>query len=138
MSPTGPASAPAAALLDTHLVLWAALGSARLPDRAARALADPGFRPCYSVASLWEVVIKSGLGRADFAVDAAALRRGLRAGGWEEIEVAAPHVLGVAALPPLHADPFDRVLLAQARAEGLPLWSVDAAVLGYGAPAAAV
>ena len=126
-----------AALLDTHLVLWAALGSDRLPEGAARALADPAFRPCYSVASLWEVVIKSGLGRAGFAVDAAALRRGLRAGGWEEIEVAAAHVLGVAALPPLHADPFDRLLLAQARAEGLPLWTADGAVLAYGAPAAA-
>ena len=127
---------PPAALLDTHLVLWAALGSSRLPDAVTHALADPAFRPCYSVASIWEVVIKSALGRQDFAVDAAALRRGLRAGGWEEIEIAAPHVLGVAALPPLHADPFDRLLLAQARAEGLPLWSTDAAVLAYGGPAA--
>ena len=135
---SGPAPAPVrAALLDTHLVLWAALGSPRLPPAAARALADPAFRPCYSVASLWEVVIKSALGRADFEVDAAALRRGLRAGGWEEIEVSAPHVLGIAALPDRHADPFDRLLLAQARAEGLPLWTQDAAVLAYGAPAAA-
>ena len=127
---------PPAALLDTHLVLWAALGSSRLPEAVARALADPAFRPCYSVASIWEVVIKSALGRRDFEIDAAALRRGLRAGGWEEIGIAAPHVLGVAALPPLHADPFDRLLLAQARAEGLPLWSADAAVLAYGGPAA--
>jgi PIN domain nuclease of toxin-antitoxin system len=124
-------------LLDTHLLLWAATGSDRLPPRSAAYLADPAARPAYSVASLWEVVIKAGLGRADFAVDAHALRRGLRAGGWEEIAVAAPHVLGVAALPPRHADPFDRLLLAQARAEGLPLWTSDAGVLGYGAPAEA-
>ena len=125
------------ALLDTHLVLWAAAGAPRLPDPVAERLSDPGFTPVYSVASLWEVVIKSGLGRADFRVDAHALRRGLRAGGWEELAVAAPHVLGVGALPPLHADPFDRLLLAQATVEGLGLWTVDGAVLAYGPPAAA-
>ncbi|WP_238941655.1 type II toxin-antitoxin system VapC family toxin [Jannaschia sp. Os4] len=124
--------------MDTHLLLWAATGSDRLPGAVADALRDPGFRPAFSVASLWEVVIKAGLGRADFTVDAAALRRGLVAGGYEELAVEAPHVLGVGRLPPRHADPFDRLLLAQARAEGLPLWTVDAAVAGYGAPAEAV
>ena len=75
---SAPAALIPAALLDTHLVLWAALGSDRLPEGVCRALEDPGFRPCYSVVSLWEVIIKSGLGRADFAVDAAALRRGIK------------------------------------------------------------
>ena len=126
------------ALLDTHLLLWAATGSDRLPGGVAAALARPRFRPVFSVASLWEVVIKSGLGRADFRLDPAALRRGLLAGGYEELAVAAPHVLGVGALPPQHGDPFDRLLLAQARAEGLALWTVGEAVLAYGAPAVAV
>ena len=131
-----PADAEASsALLDTHLLLWAATGSSRLPGTVAEALGRTAFRPAFSVASVWEVVIKSGLGRADFMVDAAALRRGLLASGYEELAIAAPHVLGVGALPPLHADPFDRLLLAQARAEGLPLWSADAAVLAYGPPA---
>lgn len=125
----------ATALLDTHLLLWAAIEPSRLPGPVSDALARPAFRPVFSVASLWEVVIKAGLGRADFAVDAAALRRGLLAGGYEELAVAAPHVLGVGALPPLHSDPFDRLLLAQARAEGLPLWTLDEAVLRYGVPA---
>ena len=129
------AGASAAALLDTHLILWAATGDARLPPALAAALARPDFRPVYSVASLWEVVIKAGLGRADFDVDAAALRRGLVAGGYEELPILAPHVVAVGALPRLHADPFDRLLLAQARAERLPLWTVDAEVLAYGAPA---
>ena len=126
------------ALLDTHLLLWAATGSPRLPAGARAALADARFRPVFSVASLWEVTIKAGLGRADFRVDAAALRRGLLAGGYDELPIRADHVLRVARLPPHHADPFDRVLLAQAAAEGLPLWTADAAVLRYGAPAAAV
>ena len=129
-------SHPLAALLDTHLALWTALGSSRLPDAVTQAMADPAFHPRYSVASIWEVVIESALGRRDFAVDTASLRRGLRAGGWKEIEIAAPHVLGVAVLPPLHADPFDRFLLAQAGVEGLPHWSADAAILAFGGPAA--
>lgn len=127
-----------AALLDTHLLLWAALEPARLPAMAAEALARLEFRPLFSVASLWEVVIKAGLGRPDFHVDPAALRRGLLAGGYEELAITAPHVLGVAALPPLHGDPFDRLLLSQARAEGLAFWTVDDAVLRYGPPAARV
>ena len=126
------------ALLDTHLVLWAAAGSARLPAAVAERLGDPSFVPVYSVASLWEVVIKSALGRPDFRVDAHALRRGLRAGAWEELAIGAPHVLAVGTLAALHADPFDRLLLAQATAEGLPFWTQDGAVLAYGAPAAAV
>lgn len=130
-----PASEATTALLDTHLLLWAAIEPERLPGPLSDTLARPVFRPVFSVASLWEVVIKTGLGRTDFAVDAAALRRGLLAGGYEELAVAAPHVLGVGALPPLHADPFDRLLLAQARAEGLSLWTVDEAVLRYCAPA---
>lgn len=126
------------ALLDTHLLLWAALEPVRLPGKVSDALANPSFRPVFSVASLWEVVIKASIGRADFAVDAAALRRGLLTGGYEELVVSAPHVLGVGALPPLHGDPFDRLLLSQARAEGLSFWTVDEAVIGYGAPAVEV
>lgn len=130
--------APRTALLDTHLLLWAALEAGRLPRMVAEALDRPGFHPVFSVASLWEVVIKAGLGRADFSIDPAAFRRGLVAGGYEELAVTAPHVLGVAALPALHGDTFDRLLLSQARAEGLALWTVDPAVVAYGAPAVAV
>lgn len=127
-----------AALLDTHLLLWAALEPARLPEMVAEALGRSAFHPVFSVTSLWEVVIKAGLGRADFEVDPAALRRGLLAGGYEELAITAPHVLGVGLLPSLHNDPFDRLLLSQARAERLSLWTVDDAVLRYGAPAARV
>lgn len=90
------------------------------------------------MASLWEVVIKSALGRADFRVEAGALRRGLLAAGYEELPVEARHALAVASLPPRHADPFDRMLLAQAATEGLPLLTADATVAAYGAPARAV
>ena len=129
------ARAASSALLDTHLLLWAALEPDRLPAAVAAALGQPAFRPVFSVASLWEIVIKTGRGRPDLAVDTPLLRRKLLGGGYEELDVTAPHVVGVGQLAPLHADPFDRLLLAQARSEGLPLWTVDAAVLAYGAPA---
>lgn len=125
-------------LLDTHLILWAALGSPRLPRPVAKLLSDPASRPVFSVASIWEVVIKSGLGRADFSVDAHALRRGLLAAGYEELPIEARHTLAVLTLPQIHNDPFDRLLVAQAREEGLELWTVDAAVIAYGAPVVSV
>ena len=123
------------ALLDTHLLLWAAMGSPRLPATVSQFLDDPAVEPVFSVASIWEVVIKSGLDRPDFTVDPQALRRGLVAAGYIELPIEAPHALAVALLPKLHADPFDRMLLAQARVEALPLLTVDEAVLAYGAPA---
>ena len=123
------------ALLDTHLLLWAAMGSARLPGSVSLMLDDPTSEPVFSVASIWEIVIKAGLDRPDLAVDPQALRRGLVAAGYIELPIEAPHVLAVALLPKLHQDPFDRLLLAQARVEALPLLTVDEAVLAYGEPA---
>jgi len=122
------------ALLDTHLLLWAAQGSDRLSPLVRDYLRDPTADPVFSVASLWEVVIKSGLGRADFAVSALALREGLLAGGYAELQITAPHTLAVGALPPIHGDPFDRMLIAQAAVEGCPLWTADSRLMDYGAP----
>ena len=121
-------------LLDTHLLLWAASDSPRLPRAVADWLDDPAARPVVSTASLWEVTIKAALGRADFRVDPARLRGGLLAAGYEELAVEGPHVLALGVLPPLHSDPFDRMLVAQARAEGLTLWTSDAALGAYGDP----
>ncbi|WP_308917852.1 type II toxin-antitoxin system VapC family toxin [Jannaschia sp. LMIT008] len=123
------------ALLDTHLLLWAAIAPHRLPRDVAAALSDGPLTPVYSVASLWEVTIKAGQGRADFEVDPNELRRGLLAAGYRELAIEARHALAVADLPALHGDPFDRLMLAQARIERLPFWTVDRAVLRYGSPA---
>jgi PIN domain nuclease of toxin-antitoxin system len=86
----------------------------------------------FSVASLWEVAIKASLGRPQFVIDARALRRGLLESGYSELPIDVSHVVAVADLPPIHRDPFDRLLLAQARTEGLTLLTVDAALPPYG------
>ena len=121
-------------LLDTHILLWAAYESARLSGTARAMLTDPNNTLHFSVASLWEVAIKSALGRPDFAVDAAELRLGLVKNDYNELQIASAHVLRLPTLPPLHADPFDRILLAQAMAEGHVLLTADAKVLAYGGP----
>jgi PIN domain nuclease of toxin-antitoxin system len=118
-------------LLDTHLVLWAAYAPERLPADAAALIEDEGNVPVCSSASLWEVAIKASLGREDFAVDAGLLRRGLAENGWEELPVTAAHAVAVAALPPHHRDPFDRMLVAQAQVEGVTLVTGDPVVGRY-------
>jgi PIN domain nuclease of toxin-antitoxin system len=118
-------------LLDTHLLLWAAGRQGKLSAKARRLLNDPDNVPVFSVASLWEIVIKQALGRDDFKVDARELRRELVDNGYEELAVTGTHALALEDLPPLHKDPFDRMLIAQARVEGLTLLSSDAQVLQY-------
>lgn len=86
---------------------------------------DPQNTPVFSVASLWELVIKQALGWPDFDLHPPLLRRALLDGGWKELAIEAHHTLAVASLPPLHRDPFDRLLLAQASAEGLLLITAD-------------
>jgi PIN domain nuclease of toxin-antitoxin system len=120
-------------LLDTHVLLWAAAGVG-LPASAAALLSDPDNELLFSAASIWEVAIKAGLGRVDFTVDAGVLRRALFESGYEELSVTGAHAAGVATLPDLHRDPFDRLLIAQAVAEGVTLLSADRAVLAYPGP----
>lgn len=90
--------------------------------------------PVFSVASLWELVIKKALGRPDFSVEPALLRRALLDGGWQELPIAASHGLAVAQLPLFHRDPFDRLLLAQASADGLLLLTADSQLAQYPGP----
>ena len=121
-------------LLDTHVLLWAAGAPERIPERARLLLESESNELIFSSASIWEVVIKRGLGREDFRVDPERLRRLLVAHGYVELPVTSDHALGVAALPRLHNDPFDRILLVQARAEELHLLTADRKLLRYGAP----
>ena len=120
-------------LLDTHLMLWAALQPDRLPARAARLIGARNSAVAFSVASLWEVAIKSSMGRADFTVDATELRRWLLVEGFAELGILPAHVLRAARLPWHHRDPFDGLLLAQAEIEGMVLWTADARLKAYGA-----
>ena len=87
-----------------------------------------------SAASLWEVTIKSGLGREDFRVDPRLLRRGLLENGYDELPVSGAHATAVDLLPPIHRDPFDRVLVAQAQIEGITLLTTDEIVARYPGP----
>lgn len=102
-----------------------------MPEAAARLIGNLAYARFFSAASIWEIAIKRGLGRADFQVDPAALRRGLLENGYDELPVNGVHGAAVARLPMLHRDPFDRILVAQALVEGIRLLTVDPVVAGY-------
>ena len=121
-------------LLDTHLLLWAAGEPRRLPKQARILIDNPDNELLFSGASLWEVVIKRGLGREDFAVDARLLRRGLLDNGYSELPIISHHVVAIDGLPPIHKDPFDRILVAQATVEGITLLTIDSLVAQYPGP----
>jgi PIN domain nuclease of toxin-antitoxin system len=119
-------------LLDTHIILWAAGMPDRLSDTARNLLVEKDSKLFFSAASLWEIVIKRGIGRDDFKVDPHRLRKMLQQNGYCELPVTAEHVLRVDTLPLLHKDPFDRILIAQARSEAMLLLTVDSLVIQYG------
>lgn len=121
-------------LLDTHILLWAASEPDRLPETARQAIEDPQTQLIFSPASLWEVAIKSSLGRDDFRVDPRLLRRGLLDNGYAELPITGEHAVAVMGLPPIHRDPFDRMLIAQATSEGVQLLTVDEVVSRYPGP----
>jgi PIN domain nuclease of toxin-antitoxin system len=121
-------------LLDTQLLLWVADGGQRLSRTARKLLGDPRHELLFSAASLWEIAIKKTLGRDDFRVEPRLLRRGLLDNGYAELPVTSEHAVGIDALPPLHKDPFDRLLLAQAASEGITLVTADEQLVRYGGP----
>lgn len=121
-------------LLDTHLLLWAAGQPERLSASARRLLEDEENALLFSAASLWEITIKSDLGRTDFQVDPRLLRRALVDNGYIELPITNRHVVSLKGLAPLHKDPFDRMLVAQAIAEGISLVTTDPAVARYSGP----
>jgi PIN domain nuclease of toxin-antitoxin system len=121
-------------LLDTHLLLWGSIKPERVPVAARSMMEDPAHQLIFSAASLWEIAIKKNLGRADFQVDPALLRRNLLDNDYTELAVTGRHAVAVAGLPALHKDPFDRMLIAQATADGLLLLTMDPAVARYPGP----
>lgn len=121
-------------LLDTHLLLWSAFAAERIPVATARRLESPENTLWFSAASIWEVATKRGLDRPDFRVDPGVLRAGLLANGYRELPIEGRHCLGLLNLPALHADPFNRMLIVQALAEGMVLLTADRRVAAYGGP----
>ncbi len=121
-------------LLGTHLLLWVAGEPGRLSTEARNLIDDPKNELLFSAASLWEVVIKRGLGREDFKVDPRLLRRGLLDNGYSELPVVSDHVVAIDSMPRIHKDPFDRVLVAQAIVEGITLLTTDSLLAQYPGP----
>jgi len=121
-------------LLDTHVLLWAAGQPDRLPASARALLEDPQNEPVFSSASLWEIAMKSRLGRDDFQVDARTLRRELLDNGYLELSITSEHAVAIDCLPPIHKDPFDRLLVAQSMIDGITLVTADSVVAQYPGP----
>jgi PIN domain nuclease of toxin-antitoxin system len=118
-------------LLDTHLLLWAVGKSGRLDPQTADTLSDPSNDVLFSAVSIWEIAIKLRLGRPDFDFSPDAMRRGALRTGFVELPITSSTAATVAALPLLHRDPFDRLLVAQAIAEPAILYTADARLSAY-------
>ncbi len=116
-------------LLDTHALLWVLSAPAKLPAATREALEDPTNVVFASAASAWEMAIKQARGKLRYP--AAELTAALRRASLLELPVTVRHAEAAARLPPLHRDPFDRMFIAQAQAEGLGLVSRDPAVRQY-------
>jgi PIN domain nuclease of toxin-antitoxin system len=118
-------------LLDTHVALWAIVDDARLAPTARELIASPANTVMVSAVNVWEIAIKRALGRGDMPASAQDALGFFRAAGFELLPVAAEHAAAVETLPPIHADPFDRLLVAQAMAEPLRLLTHDTTVARY-------
>ena len=123
---------PSTLLLDTHALLWFLSGSTRLSSTARSLIEDPSHRVLVSIASCWEIAIKAGQGKMNFTESSRTLlERELPLNDLELLPISLDHATAVEALPLHHKDPFDRLLIAQAIVEGLPILSVDAAFDAY-------
>ncbi len=118
-------------LLDTHVALWAITDSPRLPKAARELIASPTSTVWISAATIWEISIKHSLGRGDMPVSSQDALRYFRESGYRFLAVEPEHAVAVADLPAHHADPFDRILVAQALSEPMRLITHDAAVARY-------
>ncbi len=118
-------------LLDTHVLLWALIEPARLPADARAALEAPENGVFFSAASIWEIAIKRALGRPDFAFEPETIRTAALGIGFAELPIDGMHAARVRHLPPLHRDPFDRLLIAQAQVEPMTLLTNDPLIAGY-------
>ncbi len=120
-----------ALLVDTHALLWWRGDYQRLSTRAREAITDQDAPLFFSAASIWEMSIKSAKGK--LAIPDSLLET-MEQRGFTEIPVSSRHAILAAALPPHHADPFDRMLVAQAQSEGLTVVTRDKRFAAYGVP----
>ena len=118
-------------LVDTHVLLWALAQPKRIPKKTRLLLESPDNDVLFSAASLWELAIKVRAGRFDVAIPLDDVTAAAEAMGFVELPVRAAHAVRVATLPPHHRDPFDRLLVGQARIEDIPVISEDAQLAAY-------
>ncbi|WP_313027510.1 type II toxin-antitoxin system VapC family toxin [Pseudomonas lopnurensis] len=121
-------------LLDTHILLWACAAPSSLPAAAVALIEDRNNELFFSAASIWEVGIKNAMGKAIFEFDPAVLRRALLDADYHELAMTGTHGIAAAALPPVHNDPFDRMLIGQASVEGFILVTSNLAIAKYPGP----
>jgi PIN domain nuclease of toxin-antitoxin system len=118
-------------LADTHALLWWLADDPRLSDVARDAMSSPDTPVHFSAVSVWEAEIKAAAGKLVVPDD---LLGALEADQFSELGVSARHAVEAARLAPLHRDPFDRMLVAQARVEGLTVVTRDPKIAAYGVP----
>ncbi len=121
-------------LLDTHIALWAIVDDRRLSAKARTLIVDPANEIVVSAASLWEIAIKHALARGtpnDMPISASEALGFFQKAGYELLDISPAHVVAIETLPTLHADPFDRILVAQALNVPLRLLTHDPKVARY-------
>jgi len=118
-------------LLDTHILIWAAIAPHKISSELASLLSDPSNHLYFSSASIWEISLKESLGKTDFKVSSKKLHDGLIENGYRELKVSALHAMEVIKLPFIHRNPFDRILVATAIWENMPLLTNDSTLSPY-------
>lgn len=119
-------------LLDTQVFLWFLSDEARVPDDARAAIESPSNPVLVSAVSIWEIAIKASIGRLQIShADVIKLPHLIETAGFDELPIDARHAAAVVALPMHHRDPFDRLLVAQARVEDLTLVTTDPSIRAY-------
>jgi PIN domain nuclease of toxin-antitoxin system len=121
-------------LFDTHVAIWTLFNDPRLSQTAREIVSDPGNEFLFSVCNIWEIAIKRGLHAPGFQYDPREIRRYLLRNGCGELTIQSRHAVEVDSLPPIHKDPFDRILIAQAMVEGITLLTADAVIAQYPGP----
>lgn len=120
------------AILDTHAFLWMVTDDRRLSETAREVITDGANEVFLSAASMWEMVLKAGLGKLHLSGGPARfLAHEIRRNRLSPLAIQPAHVLRVASLPAIHKDPFDRLLIAQAQVENLPLITADPEITRY-------
>lgn len=119
-------------ILDTQIALWALTDSKRLGTAARKLILNPDNKIFVSSASVWEISIKHSLGRGDMPISGARAAELFAAAGYRELPVSWRHAAATEQLPPIHKDPFDRILIAQAMMEPMTLLTRDGILPGYG------